>query len=172
MNDPARRAGMAATAEDHIAIVNAVNEIGLAADLHDWARVRAQFADQVMVDYTSLAGGQPATIMADTLIESWRGFLPGFSATQHVIANHRVSVDGALAEVLSQFIANHRLVEAPGGDLWTLGGHYRHRLRRAGAGWHVVAITMTWTWQSGNADLPKLAAQAASTVRSNGDDAL
>ncbi|MFN8849654.1 MAG: hypothetical protein ACK5W4_08155, partial [Inhella sp.] len=55
---------MAASPADHLAIVAAVNEIGLAADMRDWPRVRAQFADEVLVDYTSLAGGQPARMSA------------------------------------------------------------------------------------------------------------
>ena len=145
---------------DYIAIVAAVNEIGLAADMRDWPRVREQFADEVFVDYTSLAGGQPARIKADDLVASWRAFLPGFTVTQHLVGSHRVSVDGERASVLSQFIATHRLADATGGELWTLGGHYRHTLHKTGAAWKVDAITMTWTWQSGNTELPKLAARA------------
>lgn len=153
--------GSAVAPADHIAIVNAVDEIGLAADMHDWARVRACFADEVWVDYTSLAGGGPATLKADDLVAGWKGFLPGFSATQHLITNHRVALQGGQATVVSQFMATHCLVGAPGGELWTLGGRYQHRLQRRSQGWVVVAMTMTWTWQSGNADLPKLAAQSA-----------
>lgn len=150
----------AAASADHLAIVATVNEIGLAADLRDWPRVREQFADEVFVDYTSLAGGQPARIKADDLVASWRAFLPGFTVTQHLVGSHRVSVEGDRASVLSQFIATHRLAGAPGGELWTLGGHYRHTLRKTGAAWKVDAITMTWTWQTGNVELPKLAARA------------
>ena len=153
-------ATLAVTPADHIAIVNVVNEIGLSADLGDWPRARAQFAEQVLVDYTSLAGGQPATMKADDLIASWKGLLPGFTSTQHVITNHRVSVKGREATVVSQFIATHRLAGAVGGELWTLGGRYLHTLQRGAEGWKVAAMTMTWTWQSGNAELPKLAGEA------------
>lgn len=145
--------------DERAAIIDAVNEIGLSADMRDWGRVRAQFADRVLVDYTSLAGGQPETVNADDLIARWSAFLPGFTATQHVITNHRVTVSGDEAQSLSQVVATHRLAGAPGGELWTLGGHYRHTLRRVASGWKVTAMTMTWTWQTGNVDLPKLATQ-------------
>lgn len=150
---------------DHLAIVATVNEIGLAADMRDWPRVREQFADEVFVDYTSLAGGQPARMKADDLITSWRSFLPGFTVTQHLVGSHRVGINGDRASVLSQFIATHRLAGATGGELWTLGGHYRHTLRKTGAAWKVDAITMTWTWQTGNAELPRLAGEAARQAR-------
>jgi len=166
MHQPAHaREPIAVSPADHLAIVAAVNEIGLAADMRDWPRVRTQFADEVLVDYTSLAGGQPARMNANDLVASWRAFLPGFTATQHLVGSHRVSVEGKRARVLSQFIATHRLAGATGGELWTLGGHYRHTLRKTGAAWKVDAITMTWTWQTGNPDLPRLAGEAAKQVK-------
>jgi hypothetical protein len=166
MHQPAHaREAMAASPADHLAIVAAVNEIGLAADMRDWPRVRAQFADEVLVDYTSLAGGQPARMSADDLVASWRAFLPGFTVTQHLVGSHRVNAEGKRASVLSQFIATHRLAGATGGELWTLGGHYRHTLRKTGAAWKVDAVTMTCTWQTGNPDLPRLAGEAAKQER-------
>lgn len=162
IHQPAHASDVAAISPtDQLAIVATVNEIGRAADMRDWSRLREQFSDEVLVDYTSLTGGQPARINADDLIASWQAFLPGFTVTQHMVASHRVSVNGERATVLSQFIATHRLAGATGGELWTLGGHYRHSLRKIGAAWKVDAITMTWSWQTGNTELPKLAAQAA-----------
>lgn len=150
---------------DQLAIVATVNEIGLAADMRDWSRLREQFADEVLVDYTSLAGGQPTRLKADDLIASWQAFLPGFTVTQHMVASHRVSINGERANVLSQFIATHRLAGATGGELWTLGGQYRHSLRKIGELWKVDAITMTWAWQTGNTELPQRAAQAAKQAK-------
>jgi len=41
----------------------------------------AAFADSVVIDYTSLWGGEPATITPAELMASWRGIVPGFDAT-------------------------------------------------------------------------------------------
>lgn len=152
-----------ASPTDQLAISGTINEIGMSADLKDWVRVRVQLADEVFVDYTSLMGGDATLQKADDLIASWQSFLPGFTTTQHVITNHRVSIQGERATVVSQFIATHRLVGAPGGELWTLGGRYQHTLHLKNAGWKVVAMTMIWAWQTGNTELPKLAAKRAAS---------
>jgi hypothetical protein len=55
-----------------------------AIDALDWPAVRAAFAEQVRVDYTSLSGGEPETLPADDLVARWQGLLPGFDATQHM----------------------------------------------------------------------------------------
>lgn len=157
----------AAALDDRAGIIDAINEIGLSADMRDWKQVRAQFADEVFADYTSLVGGQPGTVKADELVSGWKAFLPGFTATQHIITNHRVTVSGDEAQSLSQFVANHRLADAAGGELWTLGGYYRHTLRRTRSGWKVTRMTMTWTWQTGNTDLPKLAGEAVKRYYDN-----
>lgn len=56
-----------------------------ALDALDWETVRASFGPRVAVDYTSLFGGTAETLATDTLLERWRGLLPGFEATQHLI---------------------------------------------------------------------------------------
>lgn len=151
----------ATTVSDRIAVISVVDDIGLAADLREWEVVRAQLAETVRADYSSLTGSPAADVKADDLVASWKAFLPGFTSTQHAITNHRVVITGRQARVTSTFIATHRLVGAAGGELWTLGGRYLHTLTKTSAGWKVTAMTMTWTWQTGNTDLPKLAAAAA-----------
>lgn len=152
-----------ASSEDHRQIVGAVNEIALAADLHEWDTVRRQFADIVIADSSSLTGVASAEVRADELVDGWKAFLPRFTSTQHLIGNHRVQIVSDRARVTSSFIATHRLDGAPGGELWTLGGRYTHTLQRTADGWKVTAMVMTWTWQSGNTALPRLAAATAQT---------
>src|SRR6059058_5886886 len=55
-----------------------------ALDRKDWASVRATFADQVDVDYSSLFGVPPAQVNADEQVAAWREFLDAFDATQHL----------------------------------------------------------------------------------------
>jgi hypothetical protein len=64
--------GAAAGAPDEQRIIAAVNAIGSLADARKWADLRAVFADEVDVDYTSLTGGQPARVKADDLIAGWQ----------------------------------------------------------------------------------------------------
>lgn len=127
-------------------IINTVNQMALAADQHDWELCRTCFADQVQVDYTSLAGGEPATIPADALMESWQALLPGFTATQHLIGSHVVDQQGNMAECRAHFQATHILDE----EQWVLGGHYHYRLQRSNQAWQITAITMTALWSVGD----------------------
>lgn len=143
--------------EDRAAIIDTINAAVLSSDMHDWTRVRAQFADYVFLDYSSLAGGTAGTVKADDLVANWKELLPKFTTTQHVVTNHRVALCGENAQALSQFVATHRLAGAKPEELWVLGGHYRHALQRTTDGWKIARMTMTWTWQSGNGELPQLA---------------
>lgn len=142
---------------DRAEVIEITSRIGIAADLGDWDAVRACFAGEVRVDYTSLNGGEPATVRADDLIAGWRGVLPGFEATQHVVSNHQVTLAGDAAECRSHFVATHRI----GADVWRLGGHYHHRLSRQTGGWRVTEMTMTWTWEEGDRGLVQRAASRA-----------
>ena len=139
-------------------IINTVNQMALAADQRDWDLCCRCFADEVFVDYTSLAGGEPATVPADALIESWQGLLPGFTATQHLIGSHVVTVQENRADCLAHFQATHILDN----ERWVLGGHYYFRLRLKGESWQIAAITMTALWSVGDqAGLLQQAAERA-----------
>lgn len=127
-------------------IINTVNQMAMAADTRDWVACRQTFADEVLVDYTSLAGGEPATIPSDALMESWQGLLPGFTATQHLLGSHIVAINGEGADCLAHFQATHILDD----ETWTLGGKYHFRLENQAGAWKITAITMTALWSVGD----------------------
>lgn len=140
-------------------IIQAVNQMALAADARDWSLCRSTFANEVYVDYTSLAGGEPATIPADALIASWEGLLPGFTATQHLLGSHVVDIQGDTAQCESHFQATHVLDD----ELWTLGGKYHFRLQHRADTWQISAITMIALWSVG--DQASLLAQATERAK-------
>lgn len=126
-------------------------------DRREWDALHDVFADKVRLDYTSLAGGEPAVLTPQQIIDAWRSSLGGLDATQHLMANHLVSIDGERAEVSAQFQAVHVLANPHGAPTWTLGGHYRFGVRRAGGRWRIEAVTMTADWASGNQQIMTLA---------------
>ncbi|NUT54325.1 MAG: nuclear transport factor 2 family protein [Saccharothrix sp.] len=131
------------------------------ADRRDWDALLTVFADEVDLDYTSLTGGEPGRVKAVDLVAGWRAGLGGLDATQHLVSNHLVEVDGDRAVATAQFQAVHVLANPHGEPTWTLGGHYRFGLVRADGGWLIDAVTMTTTWASGNQHVMTLAAQRA-----------
>ncbi|MEM7126824.1 MAG: nuclear transport factor 2 family protein [Chloroflexota bacterium] len=126
--------------------------------------MNGHYADEVTVDYTSMVGGEPATIPADALIESWQGLLPGFTATQHLIGSHVVEIQGNTAECQSHFQAIHTIDDGQ----WILGGHDHHQLQRSGDEWRITAITMTALWSTGDGE--RLRSLAAERVTQSVED--
>jgi hypothetical protein len=128
-----------------------------AFDSQDWETVRASFTDEVRADYTSLFGGEPETVAADDLVARWRPFRHGFAATQHLTGPVVETGDRLDAHV----IAHHWLDDAPGGDTWVVHGHYAARV----VGGQIAELTLRTCRQTGNRDLPALAAERAASAR-------
>lgn len=147
---------------DRAAVIDLVNRVALMADRRDWSAVRACFDDRVHIDYTSLTGGAAAEQDADALVVAWAGLLPGFDATQHVIANHQVTLLGDEAECLSQFRAQHRIGSGVGVRVWELDGGYEHGLVRRPGGWRIRRLVMRWTFERGDR---ALAAEVANRAK-------
>ncbi|MFI7442833.1 nuclear transport factor 2 family protein [Nonomuraea indica] len=148
------------TVEDRWAIVEACTRMAWHADQREWDLLKSVFADEVVLDYTSLNGGEPATLTPEQIVGAWSRVLGGFDATQHLITNHLVTVAGDTAVCTASFQATHRLANPFGSPLWTLGGTYRFDLVRAGDAWRISGVVMTATWADGNRDLMALAADA------------
>ncbi|WP_106398079.1 nuclear transport factor 2 family protein [Actinocorallia populi] len=142
-------------------IIETCTRMAWHADHREWDRLEAVFADKVTLDYTSLHGGEPAVLTPRQIADAWSGALGGFDATQHLITNHLVDVDGDRAVCTAAFQATHRLADPHGSPLWTLGGDYRFDLVRTAAGWRITGVVMTATWADGNQNLPALAAARA-----------
>ncbi|WBP85154.1 nuclear transport factor 2 family protein [Kitasatospora cathayae] len=136
---------------DRLDIVDVCTRMCWHTDKREWDRLRTDvFTDEVLVDYTSLNGGDPAQLTAEDLIAAWCGLLSDLTATQHLLTNHLVRIEGATAVATADFQATHLLPNALGGPLWTLGGHYRFTLRRTAEGWRIDGLTMTAVWAEGN----------------------
>ena len=136
-----------------------------------WDKLKSAFADEVLLDYTSMTGGQPSTsktfdnlfagkLSPDTFIASWKDLLPGFKMTQHAITNHTVTLRENGADCFSYVTAIHHLPVEKGDNYWTVHGFYDHHLVRSASGWKVDAMKFTVRFIQGNSDLPKLAAEA------------
>ncbi|MBV8932870.1 MAG: nuclear transport factor 2 family protein [Kutzneria sp.] len=145
---------------DRLEVIETCTRMAWHADQREWDLLRGVFADTVRLDYTSLNGGEPATLTAEQVVSAWSGLLGAFDATQHLVTNHLVTIDGDSAVCTASFQATHRLANPFGSPLWTLGGTYRVDLVRAETGWRISGVVMTATWADGNKDLMSIAAGA------------
>ena len=121
-----------------------------AVDDRDWVAVRAGLTDEVTADYSSLADGEPERLAADELIARWRGLLPGFDGTQHLLGPLVITTTGDDATVDTNVRAYHHL----DGSTWLVAGRYDLTLRRADGTWRVAAIVLHTTYQDGDLSLP------------------
>lgn len=145
--------------ESTIAITQAVTDIFVGTDERDWPRVQAALAPEVLLDYTSLAGGQPAPRTPEQILTAWRGLLPGFEHTHHQLGNFDVRLVGDdEATAFCYGTATHYLPQPTGGNVWTVVGTYDFHLVRRGPTWQTDYLKFNLKYQDGNLALPQLAA--------------
>lgn len=135
---------------DDAEIIRIVNDIDNRADSKDWETCRSYFMDDVDVDFTSLAGGEPARMKADDLIHSWQTGLYEDKQSLHMRTNHQVTTNGNQAEVFSHGYAYNQLAIGNGSDLWEVWGTYEHTLQRTPQGWKVTSFKFFATYARGN----------------------
>ncbi len=135
---------------DELAIRLVVDEIDNSCDAKDWEKCRALFADEVAVDFTSLAGGEPAKISADDLIGGWQTNLFAEKKTFHQRGNHRIEIEGDSASVFSKAYAFNLLESGEVSGLWEVWGNYTHRLKRTETGWKCSAMKLEVIHQRGD----------------------
>jgi 3-phenylpropionate/cinnamic acid dioxygenase small subunit len=122
-----------------------------AVDLRDWKLFRSCFTDEVEVDFTSLFGGSgPRAVSADRWTEAARRTVGGLQATQHMITNHVITIEGDTATCVAYVQARHYLPNDKGDSLQTLGGYYTNHFVRTPEGWKIRRCKLTVTWNEGN----------------------
>ena len=135
---------------DRTEIILVVDEIDNAVDAKDWQRCRGYFTDEIYADFTSLAGGSAGNVPADDLVGAWATNLYADKLSHHMRTNHRLTIDGDRAEVLSKGYALNILYRPNGSDLWEVWGNYTHTLRRTGEGWKCTGMTFVVIYARGN----------------------
>lgn len=135
---------------DEMAIRLVVDEIDNACDAKDWDKCRAYFTDEIDVDFTSLAGGEPAKMKADDLIGAWAKNLFEGKKTFHQRGNHRIEIAGDSATVFSKAYAFNLLETGEVTGLWEVWGNYTHELKRTPDGWNCSAMKLEVIHQRGD----------------------
>ena len=144
------------TLVDRAEMIRIADAIDASVDAKDWPMTRSFFTDKIRVDFTSLIGGEPATIPADALIAGWSANLTAEKSSFHLRGNHSISFDGPdAATMVSHGYAWNRmdrgaLPENGGEAMWEVWGTYAHGFTRTPEGWKVDAMTFTATAERGS----------------------
>lgn len=119
---------------------------------YTWALDTRQFDDLRRVfhpEATADLRGKSCT-GATEIIERISRSVSRFDATQHLIGNHQITVDGDTATCRCQLHSQHTSYGLAGGENLVIGGMYIDRLVRTADGWRIIHREMRQTWQQGN----------------------
>jgi dienelactone hydrolase len=141
-------------------VISVVSSIPLAVDLARYDLAEAAFAPQIVIDYTSLWGGEPQTMTPAALMDAWRGIVPGFSATWHELSNVRAFVDGDRATATAAVDGRHWL----DGQLWRPVGHYHWELSKIDGAWKVTKMQFAMTQEIGDRSVAQQAMARAKAL--------
>jgi fermentation-respiration switch protein FrsA (DUF1100 family) len=139
-------------------VISVVSSIPLAVDLARYDLAEAAFAPEIVIDYTSLWGGEAQTMTPAALMDAWRGIVPGFSATWHELSDVRAEVNGDRATATAFVDGRHWL----DGQLWRPVGNYQWELAKIGGEWKVTRMTFAMTQEIGDR---KVAEQAMTRAK-------
>ena len=108
-------------------------------------RLDTVFTEDAVCDYmTVIVEGLPA------IIEKVTNALGPLDASQHIISNQQVTIDGDTATCRCYLHAQHTLRGTEGGDNFIIAGRYDDKLVRTPAGWRITFRKLTRDWTVGN----------------------
>ena len=126
---------------DRLAISDLLTTYAHAVDTRDWELFRSVFTEDATIDYTN-AGGIAGTV---TDVTDWLGrTMEMFAATQHLVSNELVTIDGDTATVRALFYNPMRF--ANDGPFFHCGGWYNHELVRTDEGWRSRRLHEDHSW--------------------------
>ena len=140
-------------------IIRRKYEYAYGIDTRDWTLYRSIFTEEIHMDFSSYSGVAATSMPADAWVGNCRRLFDHLDATQHVMTNPIVDLDGDQARLRMYMKAEHFLQTRSGNCDFALGGCYDDRLVRTPAGWRICAVTLHVFWNRGNRDIMRLAVE-------------
>ena len=111
-------------------------------DTRDRDLYRSCFRDEIDLDMSDMGLGEPMKMSADVWADQALSLVSGFQATQHIITNHVITIEGDRATCVAYLQAQHYSPE----NMYTVGGYYTNTLVRTPDGWKISKLKLTPTW--------------------------
>ncbi len=132
---------------DKAAIVDVAIRYTIAIDTQDWRSLASVFSADAEVAFGPTVG---SAVGREAIVATISGTLTGLDASQHLVGNHVVTVDGDSATHTCYLQAQHVRLGTPGGEQYIVAGYYTDELRREDGAWLITRRSLTKTWASGN----------------------
>ena len=131
------------TLMDRAEITDLLTRYARAVDSKDWGLFRNVFTADARIDYTQV-GGISGDL--DTIVGFLSKVMPMFEATQHLISNVDITLDGDQAKVTAMVYNPLKLPDSP---VRATGGWYHHELVRTADGWRSRSLVEEASWVHG-----------------------
>ena len=142
---------------DRSDISQMICRLALGMDLRDREMFQSCWADEFYLSVPPLAGDAvplEGNMRAEEHARNVIAMLSEFTATQHVLANHLIDVEGDTASCCAYLIGTHTLAGVEDGDpIQTIGARYDFQCNRTPQGWKITNMKWTRYWSTGNGGL-------------------
>lgn len=129
---------------DRMAIVDLTVRYAWALDTRRWAELDHVFTPDATAHLTEPLDSREA------IKERVRRALEVLDASQHIVANHQIVIDGDRASCRCYLHAQHVRRTAEGSPNFVVAGHYEDQLARTVDGWRITRRDLVITWTDGN----------------------
>ncbi|MEM9022353.1 MAG: nuclear transport factor 2 family protein [Bacteroidota bacterium] len=135
-------------------VVEVVNRLFFFTDSRAWEALQQQvFADEVVLDMTSLGAEAATTVSAQQICDLWEEGFRGLDAVHHHGSNYLIDIHDDRADVVAYAIATHFKAAATQGKVRTFVGSYDLQLARLERGWRITSFRYNLKYMDGNVEL-------------------
>jgi len=134
---------------DRQAIIDVTIAYCWALDTKQWDALDEVFAP----DATAMLASPAPLAGVGAIKERVRRALEPLDASQHIVANHQIAIDGDDATCRCYLQAQHvrhAAAEAGAGANFIIAGRYEDQLQRTPAGWRITHRELVPMWREGN----------------------
>ena len=128
---------------DRMEIIDVENRYAMGVDTRDSELHGSCFAEELEVDMSGMGVGEPMKMSGKAWAEQAVSLVGMFQATQHMITNHVITIDGDRATCVAYVKAKHYNPDS----IWTVVGTYTNTLERTAEGWKITKLKLKPTWQ-------------------------
>lgn len=136
-------------------IVDRANRLFISTDNKDWQGVTECFTDSVLLDMTSLVGGDPALVASKSIIDAWDKGLSALKSVHHQSGNFLVEINNDEADLFCYAIATHYLPNRTTKNTRTFVGSYDMHLIKKDDDWKINKFKFNLKYIDGNLELEK-----------------
>lgn len=133
--------------QDRTSIIDVVCKFAVSIDRRRWDDLASCFVDEI--ELNTIRTGKWVRMDSAEVVKILQRAFESYTATQHISANHQVTIEGDSAVVWSTLNATHYLAGAADGEFQQQVGYYEYHLVRD-RGWRITKVQQFPSWQRGN----------------------